>query len=606
MPLCEKQSAGEIEGKHCIMQINCHAHLFNLRVLNTKRTRETLLNRLSNEKWPDYLSKILLKVFDEVLKDDHLDETKLLKKLVGSLRLNTQFKNLIDASFDFIPMEVGLVLHGNLDTIAVDVLRGALRKLSDRLSQNDDIGKGDLDDVLDFLLIGLQPTMEDVARIYFDQVPEDSLAVALMMDITKDGKDDKKKFSEQMIQTSNLVIAYPGRVLPFFAVNPLRANHLDLLKESVERRGYVGVKLYPSLGYDLTSETMNHVFQYCEEMDLPILLHCNQGGFFFKKTDINFANPSHWRKILGQYPALRVCFGHFGGDDELVQKTGESQIGGWTGEILRMMQDFPGVYADVSYHVEAMKDDEGRTRYFSNLVELLEEEVIKTRILWGSDFPLVRFRAREGNYWQYFRNYLSSKHFKQIAETNPQKFLGMPSSTGTKPGQNVVRHLEFLAANKHSVKRLPEEWVDRTFRKSLNREVDFFVNPFGRSWTKENKAHIYTIKALLVSRFPKKDWGISFLDFGRKLIRDIPNWPLEVESDKNRADTFSKFAIELDGTLRAAKKKGGPGAEYEQGVHRDDAIAAIEGKFKKADGKLHEFGELIDGLYLFPEERQMG
>ncbi len=588
------------------MQINCHAHLFNLRVLNTKRTRETLLNRLSNEKWPDYLSRILLKVFDEVLQDDHLDEAKLLKRLVGSLRLNAQFKNLIDASFAFVPMEVGLVLHGNLDTIAVDVLRGALRKLSDRLSQNDDIGKGDLEDVLDFLLIGLQPSMEEVARIYFDQVPEDSLVVALMMDITRDGKDDKTKFSQQMSQTSELAIAYPGRVLPFFAVNPLRTNHLDLLKESVEKRGYAGVKLYPSLGYDLTSETMNRVFQYCEEMDLPILMHCNQGGFFFKKTDTNFANPSHWRQILAHYPALRICFGHFGGDDELVQKTGVSQIGGWTGEILRMMGDFPGVYADVSYHVEAMKDDEGRTRYFSNLAELLEEDVIKTRILWGSDFPLVRLRTREGNYWQYFRSYLSAKHFKQIAEANPQKFLGMPSSTGTKPGRNVVRHLEFLAANKHSVKRLPEEWVDRTFRKSLNREVDFFVNPFGRSWTKENKAHIYTVKALLVSRFPKKDWGISFLDFGRMMIRDIPNWPLEVESDKSRADTFSKFAIELDGTLRVAKKKGGPGAEYEQGVHRDDAIAAIEAKFKKAEGKLHEFGELIDGLYLFPEERQMG
>lgn len=146
------------------MQINCHAHLFNLRVLNTRRTRETLVNRLTKEKWPAYLVKILLKAFDEALKDDILDEEKLLRKLVGALKLSEEFKSAIDSAFDVLPWEVGLVLHGDLDGIAVSALRSAVRKLSDGLSHGDDIGQGDIEDVIGFLILGLQPTMEDVGR----------------------------------------------------------------------------------------------------------------------------------------------------------------------------------------------------------------------------------------------------------------------------------------------------------------------------------------------------------------------------------------------------------------------------------------------------------
>ena len=47
------------------MVINSHAHLFNFRALNTKRTRQTLVNRLIKEKWPEYMVRIVQKVFDE-------------------------------------------------------------------------------------------------------------------------------------------------------------------------------------------------------------------------------------------------------------------------------------------------------------------------------------------------------------------------------------------------------------------------------------------------------------------------------------------------------------------------------------------------------------
>jgi predicted TIM-barrel fold metal-dependent hydrolase len=65
---------------------------------------------------------------------------------------------------------------------------------------------------------------------------------------------------------------------------------------------------------------MKRVFDYCLEKDLPILLHCNQGGFHESAESVEFCNPEHWRNILKDRPGLRVCFAHAGGTDQGVMK----------------------------------------------------------------------------------------------------------------------------------------------------------------------------------------------------------------------------------------------------------------------------------------------
>jgi predicted TIM-barrel fold metal-dependent hydrolase len=588
------------------MIVNCHAHFFNFYVLNTSRTRETLVNRLRRDNWPDYLVKVVTRVFDELLKDEHLDEERILRKLLKALRTSEQFKKLINDAFGAIPGDVGILLHGDLDAVSVGLLRRAINKLSDRLSQNDDLGSGDLEDIVGFLITGLQPTMEDVGNLYFEQTPPEAAAVALMMDITREAKGDSQRFREQIWHTSGLALDFPGRVLPFFAVNPARKDCLELLKRAAEEQGFVGVKLYPSLGYDPLGPEMRRVYEYCERAQLPLMMHCNQGGFFFAKTDIAFADPALWKDYLADHPELRICFGHFGGDDALAAAPKPQKIGGWARTILDLMKVSPGVFADVSYHVEAMNGGDREERYFKNLQWILDDPDLGGRVLWGSDFPLVRLRAREENYWHFFQFKLGTDRFRQIAERNPAAYLGLPKSSGKGAAPNILRHLAFLAANKYSVKRLPEEWVDRALRNSMQREVDFTVNPFGREWTTHNIAHVYCLKAILVSRFPKEQWNQTFLQFGNMFVRDMPNWPLEVESDRNRADTFSKFAIELDGTLRKSRGSGGPGARYEVGINRETAIQALEDTFKNGAARLFAFGSVVDDHYRFPEEVQLG
>jgi predicted TIM-barrel fold metal-dependent hydrolase len=155
-----------------------------------------------------------------------------------------------------------------------------------------------------------------VADELLDQMDPNDALVALMMDIhAKDEPErDRDNFQRQIDGTEEVAIQRPGRVLPFFGVHPERAEHFELLQDAVERRGFLGVKLYPSLGYQVDSPTLRKVYQYCIEKDLPILLHCGHAGFYRKEEFIEFCNPAQWEPILrDDLLDLRVCFAHFGG-----------------------------------------------------------------------------------------------------------------------------------------------------------------------------------------------------------------------------------------------------------------------------------------------------
>lgn len=117
------------------------------------------------------------------------------------------------------------------------------------------------------------------------------------------------------------------------------------------------------------------------------------------------------------------------------------------------MRTYEGVYADVSYHTDPMDGGQAELNYFNNLKELINDDTIGKRVLWGTDYTLVRQRAREENYWAYFQRHLTSQEFEQIAEINPQAYLGLPEDDGSGAKQNIQRYAHFL--HKH-------EWTCRT------------------------------------------------------------------------------------------------------------------------------------------------
>ncbi len=585
------------------MRVNCHAHIFNFRSLNTTQTRKTLVNRLINEKWPDYLVKAIEKVFDALLNDDHVDEEKLVRKLVEALKVSDEFKSLLDDAVGQLSGDAGIILHGNLDALSTELLRRLLRKLAERLSRDDDARKADVEDVLGFLLICLQPTLEEVASRYLEQAAADEVMVALMMDITKGGDADNDRFRKQMTDTAEVALSHPGVVLPFFAVNPNRTSHFEMLRTAVEDLGFLGVKLYPSLGYAPDHPALLKVYAYCVEKSLPVLMHCNQGGFFFSRDDIDYANPSRWEAILAQFPTLKICFAHFGGDDDLVAAESADRIGGWPGVILALMRKHEGVYADISYHTAAMDGGPGEARYFANLHELLETETVQDRILWGTDFHLVRLRVREENYREYFRHNLGDEAFDRISQPNALAYLGLPAGTkGAAP--NIVRHAKFLAEYRLEVKAFPSPWIHRVLAEDGQNNVAFVPNPFGVAFTPRNPAHYYGswFFAQLNPPALRDKLGLTFEKLGQTQIRDLPGWPLETENKKNREQSFLSLAKQLHRTLVLPPSKGGPGATLEPGVNSIDALEQLQAQFRRGSDRVFRFGRLIDRLYRFAQE----
>lgn len=584
------------------MIINSHAHIFNFKSQNTSQTRQTLINRLKNEGWPAFLVKAVSEVFDEVLKDEHIDEGQLLRKLLKALKASDHFNDYVSNLGGALPGEVGIIIHGNLDAMATHALRGLIRRLSKRLSQEDDIREADLEDMLDFLLIGMQPSIEDVANILMEQTPAEDAVIALMMDITKGESSDEKRFKKQVSDTSRAALAHPGRILPFFAVNPNRDNHLDLLKDAVERKGFLGVKLYPSLGYKVDSAAMRRVYQYCVNKSLPILTHCNPGGFYFKKADIQLAAPCEFTGVLQDYPALRICFAHFGGDDALVSAQSIDQIGGWTADILQLMRNHSNTYADISYHTNAMDGGEAEANYFTNMKALIDSAEFGDRILYGSDFQLVRMRAREENYRSYYEQNLQESRFKKIAEPNPAAYLGLPKDDGTGAAANIINFAQFLAEHRTEVGMIPLPWVSTLLRKETGESVGFVANPFGMDFTPRNPAHYHTAWFVALLHPPSVRQTLTMEKIGNMQIRDLPGWPLETEDPANRSQTFLGFAKEMRMFMEKPESSSGPGAQFEQGITGNKTQKQLKALFEKGSERAYKLGLLVDSLYKFPKE----
>ena len=71
-----------------------------------------------------------------------------------------------------------------------------------------------------------------------------------------------------------------------------------------------------------------------------------------------------------------------------------------------------------------MKDTATREVYFRNLKRLLKTPPFRDRILFGTDFWLMRVRLTEERHWRFFEENLTGPQFRRIAEDNPGRFLG--------------------------------------------------------------------------------------------------------------------------------------------------------------------------------------
>ncbi|HEY0549861.1 MAG TPA: hypothetical protein VGF13_09675, partial [Verrucomicrobiae bacterium] len=180
------------------MRINVHTHVFNFKSVFTEQTVRVLLNRLGAEGWPDFIVDAALKVVMEVISGKELDEEELLSMFAGQLAISKKFKDYVKDLGGNLPASMRILVDGDLDGLAVGALRELLHKLTDTLAANDDAHEKTVDDLIAFLLIGIRPTIYEIAELLVKQSGDETTCVTLMLDPTAGDGSDEKLFRGQL------------------------------------------------------------------------------------------------------------------------------------------------------------------------------------------------------------------------------------------------------------------------------------------------------------------------------------------------------------------------------------------------------------------------
>jgi predicted TIM-barrel fold metal-dependent hydrolase len=287
-------------------------------------------------------------------------------------------------------------------------------------------------------------------------------------------KDTKQSFHKQLDELENLKISYGNDVFPFLATDPRRTNMGSYIEGRVGKgKTFHGVKLYTPNGYSPTDPHLfdtnrqfvhsTSLYKWCVDTKTPIMAHNSDAGFatftdrlevygdictgnqnddgqftleYKNKEFIDFNynlfqggfgkaikerahtlnHPTLWRKVLTEYPTLKICLAHFGGGSF-----------DWQNEIAQLIIDFDNVYTDLSCQTDITRLKEIKDTYFKE--DTPTNMKIRSRVMYGSDYFLNLLQGAKFD--QYYRNFnvvFSKNEMYFMSVDVPKKFLNLKKS----------------------------------------------------------------------------------------------------------------------------------------------------------------------------------
>lgn len=225
-----------------------------------------------------------------------------------------------------------------------------------------------------------------------------------------------------------------GRLVPFATLQPDQPGAVEELRRCLDQLGFRGLKLYPRLGYAPDHPVlMRQVYPMLQERGLPVISHCSRGGVKARGLSHRAADelcaPQAFEPVLRAFPELRVCLAHFGGindwndyiEEGIDPRDPKARAANWQVRIRDMIvrEDWPNLWTDISYTLFQFAEFVPFLRIF------LREERLARRVLFGSDFYMTRQEnLSERAVCFRLRDSLGEELFRQIAQTNPEVWLG--------------------------------------------------------------------------------------------------------------------------------------------------------------------------------------
>ena len=265
---------------------------------------------------------------------------------------------------------------------------------------------------------------------------------------------------------------------------------LQLVRRAVRDEGFVGVKLYPPMGYRaignedafcqlypkfvlddfsagapadantvscvprpaggsvqlgrMLDKAMADLFDLCVAEDAAVIAHANHSNESAEGY-ADRADPAHWIPVFRRWPRLRVClahFGHFATASAGAPSGAQLPESSWEWSLGRFLKAAgnPSVFADVSYLTEVSGSDPASlTEYANTLRRWLEEFDPECRhLMFGTDWVMLgidrSYEAYTGRVYRFFAETmkLDRPRLQRLLFGNAGRFLGLREGDGTR------------------------------------------------------------------------------------------------------------------------------------------------------------------------------
>ncbi|MGH3418621.1 MAG: amidohydrolase family protein [Streptosporangiaceae bacterium] len=324
----------------------------------------------------------------------------------------------------------------------------------------------------------------DLATLYYRFFSSEvGLAVPMLVDLSS-GLNDKAQttLAQQvelfgMLSQASMRGLIPGapqlRLHPFVGFDPMRAladgaagTTVALVKDAVLNKGFIGVKVYPEMGWSPFQNTpadagtperaqaldaiLDDFFGWCADEQVPVTAHCNHSNYPSQNTEAaNYGSPDEWLPVLAAHPGLRLNLGHFGG------AYADPAAYDWTWKIARGMATCEGLYADVGcQHV----DDAALMQVHFGVLEKIAGTCPKMadRLMFGTDWYMEANNPNPNAFLdEYKSRYLAAFGAAQTAKfmsANALSFLGFGAGNVTANGQRLRQRYRDLGVT-------PPSWL---------------------------------------------------------------------------------------------------------------------------------------------------
>lgn len=301
------------------------------------------------------------------------------------------------------------------------------------------------------------------------------------------GKRTHTSLAEQVALMEHVSILTGGRVHAFVPFDPLRqvafelgktnVDSIGLVIDALEKRGAMGVKLYPPMGFAplgnvlvqkekgehfwarswlpawtdsarmgrLLDGAMTRLFEWCANKGIPIMAHTARSNGPHPEFE-ELSSARYWDIALKEFPSLRINFGHFG-DTSLVGH-GDQRARSF----MALMKDgaHPGgfAYADAGFFAEVMESEPQMLAGLRLLYEATADKggaALSNRLLYGTDWEMTLSNWPVGRYMSQFvklmdeieqRPALRAQGAKRLSEKffgeNAARFLGLRKGEQTR------------------------------------------------------------------------------------------------------------------------------------------------------------------------------